>query len=228
MGARCVVWVVKKGFEPSHALFWLEPLTAAWQGLHMSPAGASVARSASGRDPALVGKYPFHKGCGEVDKVVIRSSGETIVVFAGSGRFAGRAGKKAFAVADENNAVSHGWIPSRTKAVQFDAAIAPWFAIAAAAFSESGVFLQSFKPRSHKEVPCRMAGITAPESHELADALAEIAHEASPPGGGLGGAFGNHEGDFFKKRGRPPIAPWPLPISPNSFSIRQFVCRGSR
>ena len=184
MGARCVVWMAQKGFEPSHALFWREPWTPAWQGLHMSPAGASVGWSASGRDPALVGKHPFHKGCGEVDKVVIRSPGETIVVFAGSGRFSGRAGKKSLAVADKNNAVSHGWIPSRTKAVQFDAAIAPWFAVAAAAFGESGVFLQSFKPRSHKEVPCRMAGITSPESQGVGDALAEIAHEAPPSGGG--------------------------------------------
>lgn len=140
----------------------------------------------------LVGKHPFHKGCGELDKVVIRSPGETIDVFAGSGRSAGRAGEKSLAVADENNAVSHGWIPSRTKAVQFDAAIAPWFAIAAAAFSERGVFLQPFEPRSHKEVPCRMAGITPPESHELGDALAEIAHEAPPTGSGLGGVVGNH------------------------------------
>ena len=189
-----MVWVVKKGFEPSHALFWREPWTAAWQGLHMAPAGASVARSASGRDPALVGKHPFHKGCGELDKVVICSPGETIDVFARSGRVAGRAGEKSLAVADENNAVSHGWIPSRTKAVQFDAAVAPWFAIAAAAFSEIGVFLQPFESRSHKEIPCRMAGITAPEPHGLGDAFAEVAHETPPPGGGLGGAFGNHWG----------------------------------
>ena len=133
--------MVKKGFEPSHALLWREPWTGAGQGLHISPAGASVARSASGGNPVLVGKHPFHKGCGEVDKVVIRSPGKTIVVFARSGRIAGRAGKKAFAVADENNAISLGWIPSRTKAVQFDAAIAPWFAVATAAFSEGGVFL---------------------------------------------------------------------------------------
>ena len=204
VGAGCVVWVVKKGFEPSHALLWREPWTGAGQGLHISPAGASVARSASGGNPVLVGKHPFHKGCGEVDKVVIRSPGKTIVVFARSERIAGRAGKKAFAVADENNAISLGWIPSRTKAVQFDAAVAPWFAIAAAAFGEGGVFLQPFESRSYKEVPCPMAGITAPESHGLGDALAQIAHEAPPPGGGLGGAFGNHWGRPPRCRARFP------------------------
>lgn len=141
-----------------------------------------------------MGKHPFHKGCGEVDQVVIRSPGETIIVFSGLGRIAGRAGKKAFTVTDENNAISLGWIPSRTKAVQFDAAVAPEFAIAATALGEGGVFLQPFEPRSHKEVPGRMAGITAPEPHGLGDAFAEVAHETPPTGGGLGGILGNHWG----------------------------------
>ncbi len=82
-------------------------------------------------------------------------------------------------MADEDDALAFGRIPTGTEAVELDGSAVPVPAIAAAAFGECRVFFKAFESGGDELIASRMAGVASPEAHGLRNAGAEIGNEAA-------------------------------------------------
>jgi len=133
----------------------------------MAPAGGTVGGTVALQNPALVIEHPRKKWTSEIEEGVVAFAFDAIGVTARLDGFARGAGKQPLVMADEDDALTFGWIPTGTEAVEFDCSAVPVFAIAAAAFGEGGVFFEALESGGDELVAAGMAGVASPEAHGL-------------------------------------------------------------